>query len=253
MTNSIKYLLLATLISLFAIVHVQEYYPLFKIAPLNGSATVSQKPTLSISNWFSGNFQTNEDSYLSQNFGFRNIVIRLYNQIDFSLFHQVHASGVVAGKEGYLYEQNYIDAYYGEDFIGEDSIKTSSKRLKKIQDTLKTMGKNLIVVLAPGKASFYPEYLPKKAKKSTSKTNHQTYLKSLSTLRVLTIDFHTMFIQQKGKTQYPLYAKNGIHWSYYGLCIAADSMVNFVESTMGKNIPNLFWTEIAEDNEREYD
>ena len=66
---------------------------------------------------------------------------------------------VVIGKENYLYEKGYIDAFFGVDFIGHDSIAISAYKLKMIQDTLAKLNKTLLIILAPGKGDFFPEYI----------------------------------------------------------------------------------------------
>ena len=37
------------------------------------------------------------------------------------------------------------------------------------------------------------------------------------------------FLNEKESLPYPLYSKNGTHWSYYGMCLAADTLIRFIE------------------------
>jgi hypothetical protein len=50
------------------------------------------------------------------------------------------------------------------------------QRLKYVQDTLASLDKNLILVFAAGKGSFYPEYFPEKYKTEKGVTNYETHL-----------------------------------------------------------------------------
>ena len=61
----------------------------------------------------------------------------------------------IVGKDNYLYEESYIKAYLGDDFIGEKKIFNTAQKLKAVQDTLKSNHIDLIVVLAPGKGTFF--------------------------------------------------------------------------------------------------
>ena len=48
------------------------------------------------------------------------------------MFRLPTAFGVIIGKENYFYEENYIKAYTGVDFLGEDSLSRMVNRIKFI-------------------------------------------------------------------------------------------------------------------------
>jgi hypothetical protein len=154
--KSIFLLLLTLLIASF----LQSSFELVKLKPLKGAIVKPEKKTFYIEEWFSGAYQEYEEKYLNETFGLRNFFIRINNQLEFILFNNAKANGVIIGKENYLYEENYIKAYNGTDFIGYDSIYQRMQRIKYIQDTLAKLNKNIIIIFAAGKGSFYPEYFP---------------------------------------------------------------------------------------------
>src|SRR5690606_30484493 len=137
---------------------VEQKFTFFELSPLNGSFVIHEKPKFSPESWFSGNYQSNLEAYVNQAIGFKNLFVRVYNQIYFSLFNNARANGVIVGEENYLFEESYIKAYVGSDFIGEQKIEEKIRKLKSINDTLNKKKIKLIVVFAPGKGSFYPEY-----------------------------------------------------------------------------------------------
>ncbi|HEY9114980.1 MAG TPA: hypothetical protein VIN10_09770 [Bacteroidales bacterium] len=216
--------------------------------PLKGAITEPEKATFSFSGWFSGDYQEKEETYLNESFGFRSWFIRINNQIAFSLFNKAKANGVIIGKENYLYEDNYIKAYYGTDFIGKDSIEQRMQRLKFLQDTLGKLDKSLIMVFAAGKGSFYPEFFPEEKKKEKGLTNYEVYVEIAKNLHLNFIDFNDYFLKNKKTSAYPLYPQFGIHWSYYGTCLAADSMIRYIEKLRNIDMPNLYWDEIEIEN-----
>ena len=87
----------------------------------------------------------------------RNIFVRINNQIDYSLFNIPNSEGIVIGKEGYLFEKDYIRTCLGKDFLGKSVIDKKLLRTKFIQEFLKTKNIDLIIVFEPGKASFFPQ------------------------------------------------------------------------------------------------
>lgn len=223
---------------------IQGKLHFMELAPLKGSVILPGETPFTFKSWFSGEYQEQQEAYLNETFGFRNLFVRINNQLAFSVFNKAKANGVIVGKKNYLYEENYIKAYFGTDFIGNDSINNRMQRLKFIQDTLAKLNKTMMLVFAAGKGSFYPEYFPDKVKREKGVTNYEKHVELAQNLGLKFIDFNKYFVEQKGKSKYPLYPQYGIHWSYYGMSLAADSMIRFIEKTRNIDMPDLYWDAI---------
>lgn len=251
----IKRVLLFIILVLLIAPFLQGEFNIIKLDPLKGAITEPEKKHFNFKEWFSGIYQEHKEKYLNETFGFRSLLIRVNNQIAFALFNKAKANGVIIGKNNYLFEENYIKAYYGTDYIGYDSIKQRMQRLKYIQDTLTKLNKNIILIFAAGKGSFYPEYFPEKYKTEKKKTNYETHVEQAQQQGISYIDFNKYFLENKSKSPYPLYPQYGIHWSYYGMGLAADSIIRFIENTRNIDMPNLYWDqiEIAQPKESDYD
>ena len=247
--------LFISLLFLLIVPGIQNVFPFIELAPLKGAISQPEKKSFTIKEWFSGDYQMVEEKYINETFGFRSLFVRIDNQIAFSLFRRAKANGVIIGKNNYLFEENYIKAYNGTDFIGTDSISLRMQKLKFIGDTLAKLNKNIIIVFAAGKGSYYPEYFPEKLKMKPGKTNYEYYTKSAKDLGIYYIDFNKYFVDNKHKSKYPLYPQYGIHWSNYGMCIAADSIIRYIEKIRNIDLPNLYWTKVdlAEAKESDYD
>lgn len=255
LSTKIRGALFLIVLILLLIPLIQNKFNFVKQEVLKGSVVQPEKKYFSIKDWMSGDYQLAEEKYLNETFGFRSSFIRINNQIAFSLFNKAKANGVIIGKNNYLYEEGYINAYYGTDFIGIDSITHRIERLKFIQDTLKKLNKTIIVVFAAGKGSFYPEYFPNVYVKQKDKTNYEYYAKLAKKYGLNYIDFNKYFIENKNTSKYPLYPQYGIHWSNYGSCLAADSMIKYIEKIRNIDMPNLYWkdVEMADARETDYD
>ncbi len=228
-SNTIKGLLFCIILGILVVPILQSKFSFIDVAPLKGAIVLTEKKYINAKDWFSGEYQLQEEKYLNESFGFKNLFIRINNQIAFSIFNKAKANGVIIGKNNYLYEDNYIKAYYGTDFIGNDSISHRIEQLKFIQDTLGKLNKTIIVVYAAGKGSFYPENFPKEYLREKGKTNYENHVSLSKEYGLNYIDFNKYFIENKNKSKYPLYPQYGIHWSNYGACIAADSMIHYIE------------------------
>jgi hypothetical protein len=238
-SDILKKLLLAGTFAVMLIPMIQDNLHLKKVYALKGDVKVPGNIEFDKNDWFSGYYQEEKEKYLNSSFGFRNQFVKLNNQLAYSIFHKAKANGVIIGKETYLYEKSYIDAYTGTDFLGEDSINHTIKRLRFITDTMNKLGKQLIVVFAAGKASFYPEYIPDKYMPVRGKTNYKYMSDQAKAAGLNVIDFNKWFVDNKHTSKYPLYPQHGVHWSTYGTALAADSLIRTIEQLRGIDAPEL--------------
>jgi hypothetical protein len=221
---------------------IQKEFTLFDVRKLDGDFILSEQPEFTWQGWIKGDFRAKFDTYIDEHIGFRDILVRLSNQIDFSLYREVHAEGAVVGKEDQLYEYDYIRAYTGLDFIGEKAIDKKIRKLKFLQKHLKEKNNiDLVLVFEPSKSCFYPEYIPDRyhPDKDTI-TNYKIFVSKAKEYNVNHINFNEYFLSLKGKTKYPLYPRYGIHWSIYGMSFAADSLVKYIEKLRGMDMPEIY-------------
>lgn len=242
----IKEIIFVVLISGLFLPLLQELLSFGNEKPLKGAIVEPNRTEFSFGSWFSGDFQTTEEKYLNESFGFRTWAYRLHNQVLFWLFKKTNARSVVVGKNNYLFESDYIKAYYGDDFIGEDKMSARVQKLKFISDTLERLNKKLVIVFAPNKARFFPEYIPDAYSGRKKQTNYEVFIDQCNTNNIRFIDFNKYYILNKQKSKFPLFPRYGVHWSYYGSCIVADSMVRYFEGLNNIDLPDIGWERVVE-------
>ncbi|MBE9492048.1 MAG: hypothetical protein IMY70_04125 [Bacteroidetes bacterium] len=242
MDKKIKYILFSIILLLLVLPAIQNQFHLFSIKPLKGDFVPAPKPELNANNWFNGEYQAKYDDFLEQHIGLRSSLVRLNNQIDFSLFKKPNAEGIVIGKKRHMYEADYIRAYLGNDFVGKSIIDKKLGRFKFLQQHLKDeYDIDLILVFEPGKASFYPEYIPDHYNISGKTiTNYEYYTQKADELDIRHIDFNKYYKTLKNTARYPIYTKNGVHWSIYGMTFAADSIINYIEYIRQIDMPEMY-------------
>lgn len=198
--------------------------------PLKGAAVQVDLPEFHFLDWFSGTYQESMSHYVNHHFGFRNTLVRLHNQLQYTFFKEVRAQGVMLGQDDYLYEEHYILSYLGLNYVGEEKVESDVMKLRKVVDTLQQLNTSLIFILAPGKGYFFPEYFPDKYQKiKKQEGNYEAYTNAFKARGIPYVDFNDWFIQMKKTALYPLYGKGGIHWSTYGATLAVDSLIRFVQ------------------------
>ncbi len=240
-SNKLHTFLFALVIAALFLPMIQMVKPFVEVGPLFGSIVPTAKDSLMLEAWFDGTYQENRNKYINEQFGFRNTAVRLHNQIAFSLFGKAKANGVIIGKEDYLYEIKYINAYRGAEEINQSELDSNLFMLKAIQSKLKERGIEFVVVMNPGKASFYSEFIPDEFPIVSNRSYYSEYQIGLESQGIQHIDFGKWFREMKGKTPAPLFPKTGIHWSQYGATLAADSLVNYCMKLLGKNMNEFGW------------
>lgn len=241
-----KKIALFFIIALLFIPLLQNRLHMFRIPPLNGDFVLPEKPALEKAGWLSGDFQAKYDPYLEQRLGLHNLLVRINNQIDYSLFKKVHAEGVVIGKNNVLHERDYIRAWTGEDFIGEKTWDKKLGRLKFVQDHLKrTYGIDLVLILEPSKARFSPETLPEgSAERKKEPCNYTYIVEKLKEMNIRFLDLNAYYLALKDTSRYDLYPKYGVHWSVYGMTLMADTLIRYIEHLRQVDIPDFHISDI---------
>jgi len=261
MQGIIKNILFVLVLLILCLPALQNATGFITVKPLDGDFIVPGKPTWSWKDWQSGIFQDHYDDYLEQNLELRPLLVRLNNQLDFSLFRQANAEGVSIGKEGYLYEDDYIRAYLGEDYMGDSSISKNIRRMKFLQDHLKAnYDIDLILVLEPSKARYYPEFLPEKTDTLTKGlSNYEAYRDAAKKYGLNLVDLNHYSLQLKNHplnwdipqnisrledlvpliSRYPVYTRNGIHWSAFSSVIMGDTIVKYIENLRNIDLPEM--------------
>jgi len=90
MEQKIKKAVFALFLALLVLPMLQFKFDLIKIKPLSGFYVYAERPTFSWDTWVSMNYQQKYEKYINDFIGFRQIFLRSYNQVWYSLFREVH-------------------------------------------------------------------------------------------------------------------------------------------------------------------
>lgn len=207
---------------------------------LNGVSPEKKLDKLSWASWWSGRYQEQRNDLLNDSIGFRPDLVRLTNQLDYTLFHKINGSNVVLGKDDYLFESGYIKEYNGIDYAGADAIQQACYKMRRIQDTLEKLGKTFVFAISPSKAYFFPEKIPASMLvRGRHQTTYTSFRQAALSQQVHMVDFNDWFLKMKDTSRHVLITRQGIHWSLYGATLAADSMLRYMTQAGVKALPRL--------------
>ena len=214
--------------------------------PLAGVETRVSTPVWTLPAWWSGKLQSMFDTWINQRIGLRGLLVRTANQVNYSLFREVpRRSGtqVLMGREGFLYEKVYVDAYSrGGDRPPQDFAAISGA-LRLMQDRLAEDGIAFLLVIAPSKAEIYPEFLPTGtdvAGRPSRRSNYENLVGFLQTDGIHVVDGHALFLKWKSEPGTPLlFSKGGTHWNQYGAARMVEEIMVRLKELTGKDLPQL--------------
>lgn len=247
-------------IVLFTILMVLLFLPMLQqhllhipLKPLNGVTIETEKPEFELESYRSGAYAKQEEAYVGEHFGFREPVIRLYNQYLWDFYRKTYAHNVVAGKRGWLFIPESVRDYYGTEMhrwqpspeVARRNFDREIRYMNRVRAILKENDVELLAFIAPEKSFLYPEYLPD-GKHDTTTFNACAYFwHRLNETGFPCINMTPWFEQIKDTVGYPLIPQTGAHWVFPAV-YAADSLFRFMGDLKGIKLPKLKIGELHE-------
>jgi len=236
--NRLKKISFVLLIVVMVFPALQKELQIVHVPELNGDFIENKMPRFTWQSFYDGSFQSVFEPYLEQHIGFHNTLVRLKNQLDYSLFKKPNAEGIVIGKDNFIFEYDYIREITGRAYVGYDFIDEKLRRLQYVQQYLKrNFNTDFVIVFIPGKASFYKEYIPGKYLRNVQdSTNYKVYLDEIKRRGIQYINLNEYFLQIKESAEYPIFPKYGTHWSIYGMSRASHVLIDSMEQMKSKKL-----------------
>lgn len=232
--------MLLLLLALLLVPVLQARFRFSKEASLGGAFAVAAHPELSWAGLRDNSYQAGLEQYLEERIGFRPHLIRLRNQLAFSLFRVARSGDLVVGRHDVLFPPGPVAAYAGHDRLPATEVRFRVRRLRAVQRALARRGVQLLVVLVPGKARFQPQDLPASLRPAPGTvTNYDQFVRAIQADTVALLDLVPAFARWKQTAPYPLFPRTGTHWSGYGATLAADTLLRCLEQLGGLRFPTV--------------
>lgn len=224
----------------------QEHLGLFKMKPLNGVFVPADVPELTFKNYATGKWQQQVEPYIAERFGFREPIIRLYNEYVYDFFHKTYSNEITVGKDGWLYQKDGVIQYFGlkgqhhkltnEQFKANLDVETRS--LVKIRAILKEYGVELMTFTLPVKSYIYPEHLWPQRFVDTTFNAGEYYDQRLREAGFPHINMTPWFQDIRDDYPFTLFYEKGSHWAS-GAVIGTDSLLRFMETLKGEHFARI--------------
>ncbi|MBC8084107.1 MAG: hypothetical protein H7Z21_12935, partial [Hymenobacter sp.] len=194
----LKRFLFGLLLLLLGAPAIQAAWPLVAVVPLDGYTDSVPRPKFGWDSLRANAYQPALERKVEADLGFRPWFVRWRNQVAYWLFEQTQGGGIYFGKDRVLFQQGPIDAYLGRRFLGDEEINHRLKRLRRVQDSLRAHGTQLLFVVAPGKARVLPEMLPDSCVIGwQTRSNYSAAVEKMRQLGINLLDTTPLFLRWK--------------------------------------------------------
>lgn len=228
---------------------VQSLFHILPQTPLAGAEHVSSSKPLTWQSWSTGQWQDNCEQQSVKQFGFRPALVRLVNQLRYSLFDE-HNAQITYGEDGTLFETAYQSSICGEDFMGEEAIEETITSVDHFRNALIAKGKGLVILVAPNKWRTLREKVVLDCKPKL--TNYEALIPRLRNRGYAVYDAIDLFqYDYEQGPAHPLHSKQGTHWSVFGAAISVDYL-RFAFAEEGIRLPKVSFSDLELSDEPRY-
>ena len=227
---------------------VQKRTGWVKMEPLKGVYPTTPYPLLKYRDFRSGDYQKQLEQQLSERFGFREPIIRCYNQYLWDFYRKTYAHDIVAGKHNWLYYRQKVNDYYGTEMYrwlpdastARETFDRKAKLMMKLRGVLQDYDIEFFMFMAPEKGFLYPEHLPDRQHDTTSVNAREYYATQFERNGFPFIEMTSWFqaLKEADTLPYSLISQTGAHWGFSSV-LAADSLLRFMETLKGETLPQL--------------
>ena len=245
MKNKIYILLAVAIVALLYLPSVQNLTRWFHYTPLEGVNTSTPKPELNFHNCANGDYQQNIEKYLSENFGFRDPLIRIYNQYLWDCYKKTYSDEVAIGKDNWLYFNFNVNEYYGKEMYRwvskDDAVERFTREMRilnKLRNVLKSYDIEFMVFTSPDKADLYSQYLPEREFDTTTIHAYDFYREAFAQCDFPYIDMNAWFKTVQDTLDFPAIPQASAHWVFPSV-YAADSLFRFMANEKGVTMPKI--------------
>jgi len=199
---------------------------------------------LSLQSISSGEYQKAIASRASEKIPIRPLLIRLNNQVRYSLFHELQPS-IGEGAKGELFETHYmVDYCYRKETDARDYAAQMIPILRDIQSYYRSRGRAFVYMISPSKIGAMPDYfegaMPCPNSVAIRKHSIEEYAQRLRDAGIVTLDTATMIRDARSAYPVDLFARGATHWNELGAGIATRAIVDAVNAQLtGKQLQSF--------------
>ena len=217
---------------------LQRELRIVKLRRLNGAIEIPEIKKLNFKNYYNFSFQKSVEKNIEANFGFKEPLIRMYNQYVWDFYRKKHSRQVLVGKDNWLFPNwHKLAPKYSKELT--DKFDQQAQYLFQLSNVLKEYNTQIIVCFIPSKLEIYKEYDTSDLKREDNFNPINYFCEKFESSGVNYINLTQMMYDFKDTAVFMPFTPTGAHWSNIATVYAADSIFKRFESLSGINMPKL--------------
>ena len=194
--------------------------------------------------WFNRTLQGWIEGSIRADLGFRPLLVRTFNEVDFDLFNNLPRANELATDRHDIY--HYLSLKGLNELVirkatFEDKYRVLAVKLRALQDALSARGKHFEVVIATSKAfvsldGVPDRYLVAPREGIFGKTADVASILKQSGVNVFD---GTAMLRALHAGGVSTHATSGAHWNYYASCLVTRQLLDDSRHDLGDRVPQL--------------
>jgi hypothetical protein len=217
---------------------LQRELRIVKLRKLNGAIEIPEIKKLNFKNYYNFSFQKSIEKSLEANFGFKEPLIRMYNQYIWDFYKRKKSWSVLVGKDNWLFPNwHTLAPEYSKELT--DKFDKQAQYLYQLSNVLKEYNTQLLVCFIPSKLEVYKEYVTSDIGKNDDFNPINYFCNKFDSSGVNYINLTQMMFAFKDTAVFMPFTPTSAHWSNIATVYAADSIFKRFETLSGINMPKL--------------
>ena len=161
------------------------------------------------------------DRYMDDNFALREYLVTACNKVSAALLNDYNGDSAIIGRNGTLLYSETADDYIGVNTLSAERISSAAEFLAGLQAQYAESGAKMIFIIAPNKASVYPEFMPSYVYTVEGVRNIDLLQAALAERGVCHIDARGILTD--AKREHAVYYLTDSHWNNYGATLVYNA------------------------------
>lgn len=202
-------------------------------------------PQITAASLFGGQAQAEFEGYVQQHLPGKPFMVRLRNEITFSLLGTVPNNNYSMNRDRNLFSWENV-SYYLQYFapVTEEGAEELVGKLKQLESLLGEHGKKLYLFITPCKVRYTEDGLPWVDKAMAPVRQDGNYERLVSALEGSGLEYFDSIVyleenRQKLDSRVPLFYRTGLHWSVYVGNVVGAAFGDYLEERSGFNLPEM--------------
>ncbi len=234
-----SWVFLAIVAIFLAVPFIQTVVAIFPnlVPPLEERRQPNPFPNLDLLLKVDGEFATQLNAWFDDRVGFRDLLIRGKNQIDYSFFST--SNKVYIGRDGWLFERQPADPL---GHLTPAQMTELEQSFVALADLLAKRGMRLVVVGQPQKIRIYPEMAADGQPVPRPDDNTDKLRQFLASQpSLIFVDAEAILKRAKAETSEPLFLRTDLHWNEVGALPVVKEIIARIADAEGR--PDIRWHE----------